>query len=208
MKRVLIFGDSNTVGLDPLNNWAVMEKPWPSILKEERPDLDITVDGACHRTSGYTMAGNPDTNGLAAFRSKYTGTKDTYDLIIFMLGINDVQKIISVIPEETASNIKTLIWEYKSNVSLSSRFLIISPPLVSNAVLGRNPFQDLFDRNSVLKSKRMTKALLSAAKITGSDFLSGESFIKTSSQDGIHFSEENHAKLASAVVRKLELMGV
>ncbi|MBQ9827271.1 MAG: hypothetical protein IJM62_01165 [Lachnospiraceae bacterium] len=208
MAKILCFGDSNTLGLDPMDNWEMMERSWPVILGDLVENADIEIDGVCHRTTSYTLRNDPETNGIASFKSKYIDKREVFDVIIIMLGTNDSQRILRNRPEDTGNAVKHMVLMYKNGVCADTKFLIISPPLIGNAVLGMNPFQDLFDRNSVLKSKRVAKTLLSAATASGADFMNADSFIKTSSQDGVHFSQENHAKLAAAVARKLELMGI
>ena len=207
MRSILCFGDSNTLGVDPLNNWEIMDRSWPVILGDLVEGADIEIDGACHRTTSYTLLNDQETNGIQTFKSKYIDKGVVFDTIIIMLGTNDAQKSIKNTADDIGNGVKSMIMLYKNLVNANTKFLVICPPLIGYAVLGQNPFQDLFDRNSVLKSKRIAKSLLSAATAAGADFMNAGSFIKTSSQDGIHFSQENHAKLAAAVARKLELMG-
>ena len=87
MKKILCFGDSNTFGFNPKNGTRYNEKErWSGILKKELNNYEIIEDGMNNRTcfsnSSY------DLNSFIAIK-KYLD--ENYDLIIFQIGINDLQ---------------------------------------------------------------------------------------------------------------------
>ena len=98
MTKILCFGDSNTLGIDPMDNWEVMDRSWPVILGDLVEDADIEVDGVCHRTTSYTMMNDQETNGIYSFKTKYVDKGEVFDTIIIMLGTNDAQLVCTLDP--------------------------------------------------------------------------------------------------------------
>ena len=89
MKKILCFGDSNTWGHNPVD-CSKLEKPWTVWLKDIVPEYEIVSDGVCGRATTHYLENEDKTNGLKDFRERYLSGENDFDLIIIMLGTNDV----------------------------------------------------------------------------------------------------------------------
>ncbi len=90
MKSVLCFGDSNTWGVNPVDDTRLpREKRWTGLLQKKLgPDYYVIEEGYNGRTTVFTEGGEIGKNGLEMV---YPVMKTNYpvDMVIVMLGTND-----------------------------------------------------------------------------------------------------------------------
>ena len=102
MKKVLLYGDSNTWGHNPVD-CSKLPRTWGEVAQELLPECDITIDGECGRA---TLWGEGPKHGIACFRERYFVKKQDFDLIAIMLGTNDLLKQLQYEPERTAQALR------------------------------------------------------------------------------------------------------
>ena len=89
MKKILCFSDSNTWGHNPVD-CSQLETVDGFGLKDIVPEYEIVSDGVCGRATTHYLENEDKTNGLKDFRERYLSGENDFDLIIIMLGTNDV----------------------------------------------------------------------------------------------------------------------
>lgn len=204
MKRILCFGDSNTWGHDPVD-CSRLERRWTVILRERLTQYTVEDDGLCGRAARTFTPEMADTNGIETFREKYINTMKAYDLIIIMLGTNDVLNSVNSAPEEIAETLGKYVSEYRQkHEDYNTKFLIISPILLRDHLLSHPIFAELYSRESIEKSKRFALCLSAMARREGAYFMNAADFASASEIDGIHMDSAEHEKLAAAIENKTE----
>lgn len=204
MKRILCFGDSNTWGHDPVD-CSRLERRWTVMLRERLSRYDIEDDGLCGRAAKTFTSEMADTNGIETFGEKYVNGSIAYDLIIIMLGTNDVLNSVNSTPEEIAETLSEYISEYRQkHADDNTKFLVVSPILLRDNLLSHSIFSELYSKESIEKSKRFASCLSAMAQQEGAYFMNAADFASASEIDGIHMESAEHEKLAAAMENKIE----
>ena len=202
MKKILCFGDSNTWGHDP-KDCSELPRPWPVVLRELLPDCEIISDGRCGRATKFDVPDMPNTNGIETFRERYLKGDNNFDLIIIMLGTNDLLNHFDCSPEETAETLSVYVKECRENLGGAQKILLMSPIEVREYVTEHPTFKNLYDISSVGKSKRFKETIGAVAEREGAYFLDASGVAKASPLDGVHMEIPEHEKLAGAVAEKV-----
>lgn len=203
MKKILCFGDSNTWGHNPVN-CSRLERRWPVILDEMLDGCEIIQDGVCGRATRLRVSDEWDKDALKVFRKRYLENND-FDLIIIMLGTNDLLNENDFTAEETAEALCTMIDEARERFSQDKpQFLLIAPILISADAMKHPIFSTLYSEKSVINSGRFAGVIAEAAKREGVHFFNASSVSSPSPVDGVHMDSDNHAKLATAVADKIK----
>lgn len=206
MKKILLYGDSNTWGHNPID-MTQLPRTWGKAATELLPECEITIDGECGRA---TLSGEGPKHGIATFRERYFVKKHDFDLIAIMLGTNDTLIHLQYEPERTAEALRQYIRETRVVYGDDTpRFLIISPILINENALKHPVFSEIYTQKSVDDSKRFAEAISKMAKEEGEYFLNAADFAKASETDGIHMETEEHEKLGHAAAEKIkEIFGL
>jgi lysophospholipase L1-like esterase len=199
MKRILCYGDSNTWGADPLTGERLEEQiRWTRILAGALgADYEIIEEGLCGRTTVWE-------DPIEGYKNGYTylmpclETHRPLDLVVIMLGTNDLKKRFSLTAYDIAQGAGVLVTAVqKSTAGREAKappVLLIAPPPVSQLTDYAEMFED-----SEGKSKKLGERFHQVAQELGCVFLDASSVIVSSKIDGIHFDPEEHAKLGYAV---------
>jgi lysophospholipase L1-like esterase len=206
MKTLLCFGDSNTWGADPATQSRFpLGTAWPAILRAELgPDYLVIDEGLPGRTTVWEDPIEGYKNGKS-YLIPCLASHNPIDLVIIMLGTNDLKARFSVSAYDIANSAGTLVEEvYRSKAGRDGRapqaLLMAPPPL---APLGE--YRWMFEGGEA-KSARFGTEYARVAKLLGCHFLDAGSVIVSSAQDGIHFDAPEHAKLGRAVASKVRAL--
>lgn len=207
MAVVMCFGDSNTHGTPPIVDVNAYERfgrglRWPSLLGAEH---EVIEEGLPGRT---TMFDDPI---MGAQMNGQTGLKialeshGPLDVLVLMLGTNDVKARFTSTPHAVAGGIASLL-DIAGHRVMQARHggfktLLICPPPVVEVGPIKDEFWGGAERSLALPP--MYQAL---AEARGIGFLDAGRVIAVSPLDGVHFNEAAHAKLADAVRGKLAEM--
>ena len=206
MKKILCFGDSNTWGHNPVD-CSLLERPWPVVLRELLPEYEIVSDGRCGRATKFDVPDMPDTNGIEKFRERYLTGDNCFDLIIIMLGTNDLLNHFDCSPEETAETISVYVRECRERFGDKTPEILLMSPIYVKEDVTRNPiFKDQYDISAVGKSKRFKETISAVALREGVYFLAASDFAEASVLDGVHMEPNEHEKLAAAVADKIRVI--
>ena len=201
MKVILCFGDSNTYGRDPVTKGRLdRETRWPGVLQKRLGgEYDVIEEGLNGRTTVWNdpVRGGSKRNG-SVYLLPCLESHTPIDLLIIMLGTNDLKARFSVTPYDIAESIGALIEIARGSRSgldgKSPKILIMAPPPLGKLTEWAETFQ-----GGVEKSKQLADYYLSVASAYGCLFLDTSTVIQSSKLDGLHFDPEDHLKLGAAV---------
>ena len=208
VKRILLFGDSNTWGFIPVTAKRYpRDVRWSGVLaKELGTGYEVIEEGLTCRTADIDDSscgvGGVGVNGAAYLPAAIT-SHAPLDLVVIMLGTNDTRLDFG----RTAKNIAdSLIKLADMTVSSTDVYRNYPPPkvlLVSPVPLGKisTNFAQFFDANSVSKSKDLAGILEPLAKAGKYAFFDAATLVSAADgSDGVHLSAETHAKLGKGFV--------
>lgn len=206
--RILCYGDSNTWGyISGTDHERYIEDRWPKILQKNLgEDFEIIEEGLNSRTltSDDKREGKEGKNGYI-YLLPCLDTHDPIDLVVLMLGTNELKYEYNKTPEE----IGELLEEYfvKKILTRKSQFkdtypklLIITPPVVRehNEVYG----DDDKYKGAEAKSLKLNNIYEDIAKRNNCYFINNDNLI--TGPDGIHLTKESHRFLGEKVTNKIK----
>ena len=124
------------------------------------------------------------------------------DVIVIMLGTNDLKRRFALTPEDIANGLDRLITEIRNfyvTVNTAPQILIISPPAVRE--IGQ--FADIY-AGATKKSHALVKHFQNVAVTNACAFLNAQSFVAPCEREGVHLPPSEHEKLAIKVCSLLE----
>ena len=110
-KRILCYGDSNTYGYLPAGNGRRYSEGvrWPSLLQKLLGDeYTVIEEGLCGRTTDAEPAGVPWKNG-ESYLCAALSTHRPIDMVIFMLGTNDLKRKFSYSSMDVAGEMQIFL---------------------------------------------------------------------------------------------------
>ncbi|MEO9336872.1 SGNH/GDSL hydrolase family protein [Mesorhizobium sp. SB112] len=209
MKTVLCYGDSLTWGYNaegPTRH-AYADR-WPSVLQEKLgSEFLVVAEGLNGRTTAFddNMAGE-DRNG-ARILPTLLGTHSPLDLVIIMLGSNDMKPWIHGNPLAARQGIARLIkivsgHSYQFDMP-APQILIVAPPVVSRTE--DKEFSAMFEGGNEA-SKFLAAHYSELADQEGCGFFDANSVAKTTPLDGVHLDAENTRAIGTALEPMVRVM--
>jgi lysophospholipase L1-like esterase len=199
MRTILCYGDSNTWGYEPGSKRRLDHaQRWPGVLREDLSTGYLVIEeGLNGRTTVWT-------DPLAEYRNgkhllmPCLETHKPLDLVILMLGTNDLKRKFSASPYDIARGVAVLITIIRTSNSgadgASPEILLLCPPPVGKLT----EFAEMFE-GAEEKSRQLARHYRSVASEFGCHFLNTGDIIRSSDRDGIHLEAGEHAKLGAAV---------
>lgn len=204
--RILCYGDSNTWGYisgsDHLR-YGNNER-WTRLLAQKLGDkFEIIEEGLNSRTliSNDPRPGKEGKNGYE-FLMPCLDTHDPIDLVIIMLGTNELKKAYNKTIEEIGEMfdkyiVKTII-NRKSQISDQfPKLLIVAPPLADDD--GNGKYEGAYEKS--LKFNEIYKKIAEENNCYFIDNTGLETGV-----DRIHLTKESHAFLAEKLKEKIEII--
>jgi lysophospholipase L1-like esterase len=212
MKNILCFGDSNTWGCKPIQSMDSFERytkseRWPGILQSNLGDgFDVIEEGLGGRTTLWDDPLEGYKNGRD-YLIPCLNTHQPLDLVILMLGTNDLKARFSLPASDiaaSAGSLVELIQGHKFQVTGCPRpaVLLIAPPPVLDTFDLPEIFKEMFE-GAATKSRRFSTYYRNVAEHLGCSFLDAAEFLQVSPIDGIHFDAAAHQKMADVVADKV-----
>jgi lysophospholipase L1-like esterase len=204
MKEILCYGDSNTWGFDPVTQgrFSPAER-WTGVLAHELgPDFRVIEEGL----SGRTTVWDDPIEGIHKNGRTYLlpclESHQPLDLVILMLGTNDLKKRFSVSAFDIAASAGQLVGIVQHSRSgiegRTPKVLLIAPPPVGRLSIYAEMFEDALG-----KSSKFSEYYRLVALEYGCVFMDAGEFIRSSEIDGIHFEAGQHERLGQAVAGKV-----
>ena len=204
MTTILCFGDSNTHGTKPIPAQDVIDRHgpdsrWPGVMAGELgPDFRILEEGLPGRT---TVHDDPiegaHMNGLAAL-PMLVGSHSPLDIVVLMLGTNDLKTRFSVTAADIAASIERLVVTLRTLCAAPGRtqpkVLLVAPPPMREVDWLAEKFV-----GGAAKSLGLGPAIRRSAERLGTAFLDAGAHIEVSPIDGLHYDAATHATLGKAI---------
>lgn len=212
-RTVLCFGDSNTHGTRAVRfaldirrfAWDVR---WPgqmaAILGD---DWQVIEEGHPSRTTVHDdPVEGPHKNGLAVLPALLDSHRPI-DLVIIMLGTNDLKMRYSLPAMDIAASLQRLLTCISTSISgpelAAPKVLIVAPvPIVETGYLA-----EMFEGGAA-KSQKLAKYFAAVAKRNSVGFFDAGSVARVDPVDGIHLIPKDHAAIGAAIAGAVtEMMG-
>jgi len=208
MKRVLCFGDSNTWGYNA-RTWDRFpaDVRWTGVMRATLgPNYEVIEEGLNGRTTVWNDPIEGYKNGYD-YLIPCLETHKPLDLVIVMLGTNDVKQRFGVPAEDVAKGAAVLV----KAVQKSEAGIDNAPPAVLLGApapveeIGR--FVEMF-HGAAAKSRKFSAHFKAIAEELRCPLLDGAEVVVSSPVDGIHLEPEEHAKLGRAMAARVkEIIG-
>lgn len=201
-KRILCYGDSYIWGYQPLTNHLRYdaETRWTGVLQSLLGSRhEVIEEGLNSRTLNSTDArpGKEGRNGYD-YLIPCLDTHDPLDLVILMLGTNELKETYNKNAKEIAA---LLVNEYVITISSrKSQFLdnypqvlVIAPPIVNE-----NTEYGMKRGYSTQKSEDLVNYLIEMSDNEVYYFINSNDFVSVG-DDGVHFDNQSHKRLAEGI---------
>ena len=205
--RILCYGDSNTWGYIPASDHLRYDinTRWTRLLAKRLGDsYEIIEEGLNSRTliSNDPRPGKEGKSGYD-YLIPCLDSQDPIDLVILMLGTNELKYSNNKTPEEIGTILEEkfvkVILNRKSQISNKyPKLLIVTPPLVNEDADEGTKRKYL---NATEKSYKLNEIYKEIAIKNNCYFVDNEGL--TPGIDGIHLNEEKHKLLAEKIYNKI-----
>lgn len=217
MKTIVCYGDSNTWGCRPIHDLEDMRRfskaeRWPGVLQRELgEEYEVIEEGNGGRTTVWDDPIEGPKNGKT-YLGPCLDSHQPLDLVIIMLGTNDLKVRFSVPGSDIAKGAGVLVdiaqrrTFYNAEWPSPEVLLMAPPPVLDDDELPEF-FQEMFE-GAAEKSRKFGKYYQEVAEQFGCAFLDTSEVIVSSPVDGVHLDVEEHEKLGIAVAKKVrEILG-
>ena len=202
-KRVLCYGDSNTWGFDPVSKKRIdYQERWTGLLQNELGEAyQVLEEGLNGRTTVWNDPIEGYKNGLE-YLVPCIESHSPLDLIIVMLGTNDIKKRFSLSAYDIGAGLSKLV-NTAFNVcdqvqDYTPEILIVSPLHLTN--LQESWLGEMFDfENGSKTSRRLHLLYEDIAKQHDCYYMNAADVTCPSMEDGVHFDRLGHKLFADAV---------
>lgn len=210
-RTVLVYGDSNSHGTAPraslfeAHRFAPDDR-WPRVMAcALGGGWQVIEEALPGRTTVYPdPVSGLHKNGLAVLPAVLE-SHEPLDLVILMLGTNDLKARFNAPPVEIAMGVEHLVRHIRQGYAgpggQSPALLLICPPPITEV----GCFAEVF-AGGAQKSRKLAPLYADLAARWKVPFLDAGAVIDASSVDGVHFDVQDHAKLGAAVAEAVQHM--
>lgn len=209
MKTVLCYGDSLTWGYDAAAQARhASEDRWPSVLQASLGEnVEVVAEGLNGRTTAFDdWLGGVDRNGARILPMVLT-THSPLDLVVFLLGANDMKPWVHGNPVAAMQGMRRLVEIVRGHDypfgEPAPQILLVSPPSVSRTENAE--FKAMFAGGDEA-STQLAPLYARLADDAGCGFLDAGSVAVTSPVDGVHLDAENTRRIGAALAPVVRLM--
>jgi lysophospholipase L1-like esterase len=201
MKTILCYGDSNTWGYDAETQGRFpQESRWPNVLAHELGDgYTIIPEGLNGRTTVWPDPVEGEHKNGKSYLIPCLESHHPIDLVLLMLGTNDLKHRYSLSAWDIASGAGTLVEMIQASAfgpdGGAPRVLLIAPP--PTRVAGTR-FEEML-AGADEKSQGLGEQYGLVAAELGCEFFDASTVIASSKLDGIHLEPGEQVKLGVAV---------
>ena len=211
VRSVLCFGDSNThgqiPGRGPLERYDRQTR-WPGVLQAELGlNWYVIEEGLSGRTTVHDdPIEGPAKNGRTYLRPCIQ-SHTTLDLVIIMLGTNDLKVRFNQPASEVAMGIGCLIYDIRELApgpggSVPEIMIVAPPPMLDDIKEWKSIFA-----GGPEKSRQLALEFEIMADSLGVHFFNAGTVCQCDEADGFHMNAEAHRALGSALAQEIEAIG-
>jgi lysophospholipase L1-like esterase len=209
VRTILCFGDSNTYGAVPTlsrggGHRFAPDRRWPGVMRRQLGSgWEVIEEGHPSRT---TVRDDPieggHKNGLKALPILLESHMPI-DLVILMLGTNDLKHRFASTASDIADSIEILARAIQRSeagpAGVEPALIIVSPAPMQEV----DRFAEMFLGGAV-KSRQLSGFIRDVAKRTGATFVDAGTLVESSSIDGIHLDSDAHRILGLELARVVQ----
>lgn len=205
MKTILCFGDSLTWGYIPGTHGRYpFEQRWTGVLQKELGSrFKVIEEGLNGRTTMFDDPFTPHRNGSQAL-PMLLETHAPVDLLIILLGTNDIKTYRKSTPREAAMGCAGLIAIALKSVSgpggKAPQVLLLSPP----PIVHPKEWMDTLFEGSEQHSHSFSTHYRRAAERYNVHFLDTAPFVQPCKIDGIHLEISENRRLGEKIGEKVK----
>ncbi len=208
---VLVYGDSNSHGTPPMPDFDTSARydratRWPGVMADTLgPGWHLVEEGLGGRTTVHDdPVEGAMRNGLKLLPALLASHRPL-DLVVVMLGTNDLKLALNLSPREIADGVEKLLKiilasESGPDGAAPAKLLICPPPVLEAGCLA-----EMF-AGGAAKSRRLAPEYARVAAKRGAQLLDAGQVIASSPLDGVHFDATEHGKLGRAVAKTIAAM--
>ena len=207
-RKIVCFGDSNTHGYNSKTGGRFSENErWTKLLdKYLGEEYDIAEEGLEGRTACFE---DPLFEGLCGYNYIYPCimTHKPIDLLIIMLGTNDVKERFSATPENIAKAMERLIQKVLNTPEAfinKPNILLMCPPAINSGYEETYVYGEM-GKNCVEKSRALAPLYKQVAELKGTHFIDAGSIegVDMYPYDHMHLSLDAHDNLAKYLAKAI-----
>jgi lysophospholipase L1-like esterase len=209
IQRILVYGDSNSWGWKatlngfPTTRYSDTQR-WAGVLQKQLGrKYQIEVDALSGRTVNVSYQDTLATLEGSQFNGLQTlpavlAKQAPLDLVIIMLGTNDIRDELNRSPEQISQGVSELVQSvHKHHAGIFTQYaepkvLVVVPPTISDT--SQTPIHQFF-ASAQLKSQQLSTAYRQSAKQAGYTIIDAGELTTISSVDGVHMTQAEHALL-------------
>ena len=215
MKTIMCYGDSNTWGAMPMQSPGDsrrydVDTRWPgvmrNVLNSRAGDYWVAEEGLNARTTAHDDPIEGLHKNGAKFLQVALETHQPLDLVIIMLGTNDLKYRFSVNAMDIARSAANLAATVMSsttgpNLDRAPAALLVAPPPLR---LPPAPFFSETFAGGQEKSEQLSDAFVLHAERVGCPVFDARHYALSSDTDGIHFEAKSHHDLGTALAERVQ----
>ena len=203
MKKILAYGDSNTWGFIPGTFNAVnctalrypKEERWAGVMAQRLGNkYEVIEEGLCGRTTVLNDPLMPVMTNGKSYLLPCLLSHGPLDLIIIMLGTNDLKQRFNLSPFEVSCGMRQLIILART-VAPNAKILVISPAVTIDDI---GDFKHDF-KGAHCKSKDLAKYYKEVCTIEQCNYFDAATVCISSAIDGIHLDSASQISLGAEV---------
>ncbi len=205
MSTILCYGDSNTHGFDPATGDRFPPGVrWPGVLRRELGEgFEIVEEGLNGRTTIWEDPFVEGRNGRT-YLAPCLLSHAPVDVVVLMLGTNDLKAFFRVGAAEIASGLATLVeLVQRSGAGPSGgapRVLLVVPPPVG---AGSNHAELWGFGRALEESRRLSRLCQTVAEDAHCALLDAGAVVSPSPVDDIHLDAAGHGRLGQAIATEV-----
>ena len=205
MKTILAYGDSLTFGANPIPGGPrhAHEDRWPAALERALGGAArVIAEGLGGRTTVHDVGwAAADRNG-ARILPTLLESHSPLDLVIIMLGTNDLKPFHGRTAQEAANGMRRLVQivrgHYVKTSDVTPRIILVSPPHIIHS---DHPemIPHFGGRAVIAESQELARWYRLRADEYGCGFFDAATVAKAHPADGVHLDAENTRKIGEAL---------
>lgn len=207
MKEILAFGDSLTWGAHPETGGRhPFEARWPSVLAEGLGGrARVIAEGLGGRTTSFDDHAAPCERNAVRTLPLLLGSHYPLDLVIIMLGTNDLKPFLGGFAAGAQMGMKRLVQLVRgypwANGATVPQILVVAPPPCGPSHAGP-PAQN----RSIAESERFAPLYRALAEEMGTGFFDAGTVARPSMADGVHLEQADTIAIGRALIPVVEGM--
>jgi lysophospholipase L1-like esterase len=204
MKTILCYGDSNTWGYNPAAQARYgRDERWTGVLRNALgPGYLIIEEGLNGRTTVWDDPVEGAHKNGKWYLVPCLETHRPLDLVVLMLGTNDLKARFAVSARDIAASVGELLQVIRQSGAGPDdgppAALLVAPPPVARL----SDFAGMFE-GAGPKSRRLAQYYRLSAEHRGASFLDAGELIVSSDLDGVHLDLDEHRKLGEAIAGRV-----